>query len=239
MSQEYLTSQHHALEADVEYYRTSRKFILADDELNEIEMLRALVDNDIQRLNAQIEKDKTTIFGKHKDPEKKKYKINELESLSLLLHAEPTNYDACLTSIERLMADKKMQGKTVEKYLQQCLDRFPYDRLPHIEEMRKFLVKLDFLLEPYEEKKDPSFFAALKAPGGVKALRGLVTSSEQTIEALSAKDVYERFHKIDGELKNNIKNKREPLQLYVNASLLTDQLSIPTPPPSPVSEHKM
>jgi hypothetical protein len=224
LSPDYRASQHHALEADVDYYKTARTFILVDDELSELETLRALVDNDIQRLHAQIEKDKTTTLGRHKDPEKKQYKIRELESLSRLLKTEPTDYKACLTCLQKLMADEKMQGKTVEKYLQQCMDRFPYDRLPQIEGIRDYLVRLDVLLKPYEEKQDQRFFSVLKSPGGVKTLRGLVTHSENTIKGLSAKEVYERFYKIDAELQGNINKKRDPLMLYEDARLLAEPL---------------
>jgi hypothetical protein len=73
-------------EDEVDLYKTQRVFILEDDELSEIEAIRQLIDNDLERLQAQIKKDKKTIVGRvFKSEEIKDYKIEKLAIVAVLL----------------------------------------------------------------------------------------------------------------------------------------------------------
>jgi hypothetical protein len=215
---------------DVGFYKQERQLILNDDELNELEMLRALVDNDIERLKAQIEKDKITFTGKFKKAEKKTNKINKLIALSRHLE-EPVDYAATLKDLLNLTTEKQMQGATTDNLLQ-CVERFPYDRLPQIEEMRAALRTLDLLITDAEQRGQV-FFHAKKIPEGLQDLRAALPRGENAIEALKVREVYKVFSKMDvllaAKVANKTGNKNAKLQSFYE-SLNTLMAIIVTPP---------
>jgi hypothetical protein len=226
---------------DVDFYKQERKFILDDDELNELEMMRALVENDAARLQAQIEKDKKTVFGKFKSAEKKENKIDFLNALSLLLE-EPVDYPATLTYLLKLTRDKDMKGETTDNLLQ-CVERFPYDRLPRIEEMRAALRNLDMLITEAEQKGQ-AFFSVKKTPEGLQDLHAALPKGDNAIDALEARDVYKIFSKmnelLEAKVANKSGNKNTNLQLFYENlnSLVTIIITPPTEPGTPTSVSK-
>jgi hypothetical protein len=247
LSNEYRRTQPGVKEDDVDYHKRTRDFILEDDELNEIEMLHELLENDIERLKAQIKKDKTTFVGRHfKSEDIKDYKIEKLTVASMQLE-EPIDYDKCLNYLLALMNDSKMKGETTNK-LQQCIDRFPYDRLPQVEEMRVFLVKMDALfITKAERDKGYAFFGSKTIPKDIDKMRAIVPEKEKVNE-LSAKEVYEKFNEVSKVVAQYTgagnKNKCERvLQVFYDhaanlmAVTITPVIKIapPTEPNSPVS----
>jgi hypothetical protein len=226
---------------DVGFYKQERKFILDDDELNELEMVRALIENDMARLQAQIQKDKTTFVGSYKSVEKKEDKISKLTALVLLLD-EPVDYIATLKYLLNLTIEKQMKGETTDNLLQ-CVERFPYDRLPRIEEMRAALRTSDMLITEAEQKGQ-TFFSVKKVPDGIQDLRAALPKGGDVIEALEAKEVYSIFSRMEAllaaKVANKSGNKNAMLQVFYEDlnNLVAVIVTPPTGPNTPDSLRK-
>jgi cellulose biosynthesis protein BcsQ/uncharacterized small protein (DUF1192 family) len=186
---------------DVKYYKSERHIIL-NDELDGVDKLKALLENDIHRLEAQLAEDKQGFLtSRLKHPERKDAKIVVLKEF-LYRIKEPVDYQALLDGLLRLSSAKDIGKSATARNLQDCIENFPYDKLSNIQEMRNFLIMLDTILDiKVHNSKNMTLFHSV--PDGILEMRRAMPAGEDALCAMDEKDVYASFKKVAGILDNN------------------------------------
>lgn len=204
---EYVVSIPLTFLKDYTYYKKHHYDILQDD-LAPIEKIKSLIENDIYRLNAQISQQIKSVWTSQTTSEQKKGVKKDALTELLVKLADPINYTDLLQALEKASREKTMAGET-SKNLNDCIEIFPYEKLPALPEMFNYLIKFDACLADDARGQNAT----------LSEYRNLVPVGEEAICSLEPREVYQAFMKIAeklSHLSSKTASKQQTLLIHFN-----------------------
>jgi hypothetical protein len=184
-----------------------RTQILEEEGTDNIERICKLIDNDIQRLNKRVGRDKEGFLAKLVKSDKTKDEdIVPLESLEAMFKQKNLNYQACVEVLIKAKdrAENKVLGAKNDKKIhwQEYLEFFSFEKLAGMDDKRFYLVKLEIALQNPDLKVNGGAkrFLGKEFPPEIHDLQAMIQACKALPDAMD-KDIYFLFEEITKRIR--------------------------------------
>lgn len=217
----------------LEILAQQRRQILEEEGIDGVERILMLMDNDIQRLNNRIGRDKPGFLINLVKGNVKAEEIIQLENLEAMLKQKTIDYQACINIMiaAEVRAEEQSESPKFEKALmwQEYLEFFPFDKLSGMDDKRLYLVKLEVALQNAALKTQGSEkrFLGKEFPAEIIDLQNMITLCKALPDAMD-RDIYFLFEDITNKIRKekdiiNQPNVKAFYQEWYRASLEVQQ----------------